>query len=240
MGRSTGVERPVLISWMCPRGVPGNAGSGARPRLKRARWERERVGKRWELRSAGDCAVEGGSEELGGLAALDVRDGDVGGYSFGAVTAGLDDTPAFSGAIQALLLLFKGLRGRIHQAEHLIHRLAAGEVVIGEPANPIVRAAIAMPPPIDAFSWVLGYAAGQREPCPLFRHAGLRASVSSRRAPRCAGNIWLAHYRPWSGPAARENFRSAQDRRGVVEWRARTKSLAAHCRCFSAPLRQHP
>src|SRR5579859_6603755 len=109
--------------------------------------------------------------DLGGLAAFDMRDGDVGGGSLAA--PGFGDAPALPGAIQALLLLFERLGWCIHQAEHLIHRLTSGEIVLREPAYPIVRAAVAVPPPIDAFAWILGYAAGQRKPCPLLLGACL-------------------------------------------------------------------
>ena len=137
--------------------------------------------------------MDGG--ELGGLAALDARDGDAGGCSL--LAPDLGDTPAFRGAIQALLLLFKRLGRRIQQTEHLIHRLTASEVVLRQPAYPIVRAPVAVAPPVDAFAWVFGYAGGQREPCPLLRDIRAMPALGpgiSRRATPCrsaAGDTWL-------------------------------------------------
>src|SRR5262245_28365389 len=88
---------------------------------------------------------EGFGGGLGGLAASDAGEGDVssgrGSGASWALAGGLGNTPAPRLARQALLLLLEGNRRGIHPTEHLIHRLAVGDIVLRQPARPKVRAA---------------------------------------------------------------------------------------------------
>lgn len=69
----------------------------------------------------------------------------------------LNETPTLRPAGQALLLFFEGGGWCIHEAKHLIHRLASGWVAVREPALAIVGAAVLVAPPIAMFARILTY-----------------------------------------------------------------------------------
>src|SRR5579883_2483929 len=90
----------------------------------------------------------GRGRRLGGFAAFDGADGNLRlglffAFALCALCAlfvpvaaallafGFGETPATSFAVQALLLLVKGLRRRVHQAIDLIHRLALSGLLCG-------------------------------------------------------------------------------------------------------------
>jgi len=90
---------------------------------------------------------------LGGLAALDAGEWYI--DAAGGPALRLDDAPAARTAGKALLLLFPGLRRRVHQAEDLIERLAGLRVAVDKPADTIVRAGVAVASPVDAVARML-------------------------------------------------------------------------------------
>ena len=67
-------------------------------------------------------------------------------------------TPAARAAGEAAFLFLGGLWRGIHQAEHLVHRLARVRIALGEPALAIVRATLPVAAPVQALAWILGHA----------------------------------------------------------------------------------
>ena len=81
--------------------------------------------------------------------------------------ARLDMSPAFRPADEAFLLLFPRLGGRVLQAVDLIERLTSLGIGVDEPAHAIMRAAAAIPPPVDALFWMLAQGKFQVNAMPL-------------------------------------------------------------------------
>ncbi len=71
-----------------------------------------------------------------------------------------DEAPAAYPAGQTLFLLLKCGGRCIHQAEHLIHRLAGLGIAVGEPALAVVRASVLVPAPITVFARILAQVFG--------------------------------------------------------------------------------
>src|SRR5579859_7034218 len=96
---------------------------------------------------------------LGGLAALDAREGNLARAGLPCLTLGrgprFSDAPALRSAGDALFLLIPARRRCVHQAVDLVQRLTGGQIVAREPAYPIVRAAAPIAMPVDAVAWVL-------------------------------------------------------------------------------------
>ena len=94
--------------------------------------------------------------------------------------ARLDVSPAFRPADEALLLLLPRLGGRILQAVNLVEWLASLGIGVDEPAHAIMRAASAVPPPVDALFWMFAQGKFQENAMPL---SGITGKPGARLAP---------------------------------------------------------
>jgi hypothetical protein len=88
-------------------------------------------------------------------AAFDAGNWDMRARGGARLADGRRESPAARLARQAAILLIYRFRWRIFRAEHLIHRLAPGQIALWEPALAVVRAATVVPPPVDVGDGIL-------------------------------------------------------------------------------------
>ena len=125
----------------------------------------------------------------------------------------LDMSPAFRPADEALLLLFPRLGGRVLQAVDLIKRLASLCIGVDEPAHAIMRAAGAVPPPVDALFWMFAQGKFQENAMPLSGITGTQCAGLVPTFPRCiilsavSRGGRLRHYMPLIAYGARRQRR---------------------------------